>query len=104
MVPRERLKMFPNYMFYVKPLSRGDGDTLEIIQDQYSFQAKVPRTRLNSPLRKCRFQFGVGSAPMRTIAAHSPLTTANRPNASAASVCTTKMKAYAASAASLGVP
>src|SRR5271169_448203 len=41
---------------------------------------------------------------MTTSAANSPLTTAIRPKARSASVRRTKMKAYAASAASRGVP
>jgi len=41
MIPHNGLKVLPDYMFYVKFLSRGDSDTLEIIHDQNSFQAKV---------------------------------------------------------------
>jgi hypothetical protein len=62
------------------------------------------RSRLSSPLRESRFQLEVGAMVMTTSAAISLLARAIRLKASAASVCTTKAKAYAASAASLGVP
>ncbi len=60
---------------------------------------------LNSPLRKCRFQFAVGARRMLTTsAAGSASMSAIRPITSSESVCKTKMKAARASAASLGVP
>jgi hypothetical protein len=60
---------------------------------------------LNSPLRKCRFQLGVGVMPMvTTSAAGLASMTAIRPKTSRASVCKTRMKAARASAASRGVP
>ena len=60
---------------------------------------------VNSPLRKCRFQFAVGARRMvTTSAAGSASMSAIRPKTSSESVCKTKMKAARASAASLGVP
>src|SRR5208283_3657403 len=72
--------------------------------DEPSPPARVRKPQPMPNGEEAVFQLEGGAATMTTSAANSPSTVTIRPKASAASVCKTKMKAIAASAAPLGVP